>query len=233
VRKTQRLATIQAKLDVQSSSHQQMEQQIPILLMKKVFYFNIIILTTKKLIFYLFVNIITNITLRLINFMNLFPNLRIPNLENKFEYKIVSEFVQSFHGFDINKITKVQALPGPKGEFGQCSKHCKEKVKQYGGEVIYGIIIDIDDNIIYATFHCVWKYNNKLLDVTKPEYGHDHQKHGVLFIPATKPQHFIIRKVDSKDFYFFPNPIIHFYTKSKYSNMMLPIFKQCNCFQIV
>jgi hypothetical protein len=76
-------------------------------------------------------------------------------------------------------------------------------VKQFNEEVIYGIIIDIDDNIIYATFHCVWKYNNKLYDVTKQEYRHAHNKNSILFISISKPGLFIIRKVDKEDFYFF------------------------------
>ena len=78
--------------------------------------------------------------------MEIFTNLRQPNLENKFENQLVSKFISKVHGFDFNNITKVVALPRPKGEFGQCSKHCKAKIQQFRGEVVYGIIIDIDDS---------------------------------------------------------------------------------------
>lgn len=164
--------------------------------------------------------------------MDIFQNLRQPKLANQFENKLVTNFIQLIYGFDINKLVQVSSLPGPKGTFGDCSKHCKAKVTQFGGEVIYGIIIDLDDSNVYATFHCIWKYNNKLFDVTQPEMGHEHNKNSIFFIPANESQNFIIRKVDGEDFYFFPKPVVHMYKKNSilfsFPKSVLDI-----CFQIV
>ena len=153
--------------------------------------------------------------------MEIFQNLRQPNLTNEFDNKLVTNFVKSFHGFDVNKLVTVPVLPGPKGEFGGCSKYCKEKVSKFGGEVVYGVIIDMDDNHIYATFHCIWKYNGKLFDVTKPEMDHNHNINNILFIPANEPDIFIIRKFEGEDFYFFPKPLLHVYKKSMIPKQVL------------
>ena len=152
--------------------------------------------------------------------MEIFQNLRQPNLVNEFDNKLIKDFTLLIHGFDFNKIVLVQSLPGPKGKFGNCSINCREKVQQFGGEIVYGIQIDIDDNNIYGTFHCIWKYNNKLFDVTDPEFEHEHNKNNIVFIPADKSQHFTIRK-DTGDFYMFPKPLIHIYNQEIFSKFIL------------
>ncbi len=44
--------------------------------------------------------------------MEIFQNLRQPNLANKFENKLIKDFTLLIHGFGFNKIVTVQSLPG-------------------------------------------------------------------------------------------------------------------------
>ncbi len=87
--------------------------------------------------------------------MEIFQNLRQLNLANQFENKLITNFVKLISDFDINKLVTVPTLPGSKSELSECSKHCKEKVQQFGSEIVYGIQININDNNIYRTFHCI------------------------------------------------------------------------------
>jgi hypothetical protein len=139
-------------------------------------------------------------------------NMRIPS--SSIDMQIVNEFIQKI-GFDVNKICKVPALPGKKGKFGSCNKHCEEKVKQFGGEIVFGINIDMDHSKIYASYHVVWKYNNKLYDITEPEIGQEHQKNGILFVPTNEPTKYIFRPNTNR----FPPNIVHIYSKR---NLELP-----------
>lgn len=88
-------------------------------------------------------------------------------------------------------------MPGFKGEFSGYNKHCKEKITKFGGELIYSVIINLDNNNIYTTFHCIWKYNNKLYDITQSDIRYEHNKNSIFFIPANNSKYFIIRKVDN------------------------------------
>ncbi len=67
-----------------------------------------------------------------------------------------------------------------------------------------------------------------MYDVTEPEYGHEHNKHNILFIPANKPQQFMIRKPDNTNCYFFQKPIIHIY-----KNAIVPKSILSKIFQVI
>lgn len=148
-----------------------------------------------------------------------FPNLRVPtSTEDKV---IVNDFVNKI-GYDSAKITYVLSLPGPKGKFGSCNKHCEEKVKKFGGEIVFGLNIDMNNSMVFGSYHVVWKYNGKLYDVTESEIGQDHQKQGILFVPTNTPNIYTFRSETSKQF---PFNFIHIYDKNKTDSNSLKMIR--------
>ena len=78
--------------------------------------------------------------------MDLFPNLRILDLENKFKYKIITEFIYIIYSFDINKITKYQLYQNLNINLNNIVNIVKKKLNNLVEKLC--IIIDIDNNAI-------------------------------------------------------------------------------------
>jgi hypothetical protein len=68
----------------------------------------------------------------------------------------------------------------PEGKVGYCYPNVKAKVEAEGGEIVYGRTIWVGEAFLDAEWHCVWRRNGKLIDVTAKEDGEEQ----ILFLPT-------------------------------------------------
>jgi len=103
--------------------------------------------------------------------MNLIQNNSGENPNMKYPLE-VEPLLEEFAGLlGATNFRRVRALPGPKGRWGICAHNVAQKVEEFGGEVVYGLLISICNIGVRGSYHVIWKHKGQYLDVTELPRG--------------------------------------------------------------